>query len=103
MALITGPTSGLGGGFARKYASLGYDVVLVARDEQRLVALADELTCRFGVHAEALPADLSDTADRARVADRLAAGCRCWSTTPDSQPPGSSGPRRRSCCTHSST
>ncbi|WP_457135432.1 SDR family NAD(P)-dependent oxidoreductase [Mycobacteroides abscessus] len=74
VALITGPTSGLGGGFARKYASQGYDVVLVARDEQRLGALADELTCRFGVYAEALPADLADAAYRARVADRLAAG-----------------------------
>ncbi|WP_303755794.1 SDR family NAD(P)-dependent oxidoreductase, partial [Acinetobacter baumannii] len=56
------------------YASQGYDVVLVARDEQRLSALADELTCRYGVHAEVLPADLADAADRARVAKRLAPG-----------------------------
>ncbi|GAB5904642.1 SDR family NAD(P)-dependent oxidoreductase [Mycobacteroides chelonae] len=74
VALVTGPTSGLGGGFARKYASLGYDVVLVARDERRLGALADELTCRYGVHAEVLPADLADAADRAKVAERVAAG-----------------------------
>lgn len=74
VALITGPTSGLGAGFARKYASLGHDVVLVARDEKRLTALADELTCRYGANAEVLPADLTQAADRAKVADRVSAG-----------------------------
>jgi short-subunit dehydrogenase len=73
-ALITGPTSGLGAGFAHKYASLGYDLVLVARDEQRLSGLADELTRRHGITAEVLVADLSQAPDRAKVADRAARG-----------------------------
>jgi short-subunit dehydrogenase len=64
----------LGAGFARKYASQGYDVVLVARDERRLNALADELSCRYRVSAEVLPTDLTQAADRAKVAERLSQG-----------------------------
>lgn len=70
-ALITGSTSGIGVGYARD----GYDVILVARDVDRLTQLADELQNEAGC-TEILPADLSDLADCDKVADRLRAGVR---------------------------
>jgi short-subunit dehydrogenase len=73
IALITGPTSGIGGGYARRYARDGYDLVLVARDVGRLEKLADELRGDGG-QIEILPADLADAAGRDKVADQLARG-----------------------------
>ncbi|MBF6329048.1 SDR family NAD(P)-dependent oxidoreductase [Nocardia transvalensis] len=74
VAVVTGPTSGIGQGYAVRLASLGYDLVLVARDEQRLNALAEDVSRRFATRAQVLRADLTDAADRERVAARIAEG-----------------------------
>lgn len=70
-ALVTGASAGLGLEFAWQLATARHDVVLVARDEERLRRLAAQLEAAAGVRAEVLVADLSVRADLDRVADRL--------------------------------
>ena len=70
-ALVTGASAGLGLEFAWQLATARHDVVLVARDEGRLTRLKGQLEAAAGVHAEVLPADLTDRADVERVAQRL--------------------------------
>src|ERR1700757_5264334 len=76
VALITGPTSGSGEGFATRYAADGYDLVLVARDEARLQKLAEDLSEQHGAQSELLVADLAKADARDRVAERLSRGVR---------------------------
>ncbi|HSI79505.1 MAG TPA: SDR family oxidoreductase [Solirubrobacterales bacterium] len=70
-ALVTGASAGIGVGIARELASRGQGVVLVARREDRLRALASELAGDHGVRAEPIAADLADADARDRLADRI--------------------------------
>ncbi len=58
-ALITGASSGIGYAFAHCFARGGFDVVLVARREQRLQALAKDLASRHHVTATVIVQDLT--------------------------------------------
>jgi uncharacterized protein len=71
VALVTGATSGIGLEYSRRLAQLGHDLVLVARDEDRLRGLAEELTETTARKAEVLVADLADSAALRRVEERL--------------------------------
>lgn len=71
-ALITGPTAGLGLAFAHQLAARGCDLVLVARDTERLDALREELQRISSVQVECLPADLADREQLAVVEARVA-------------------------------
>ena len=71
-ALITGASTGIGAVYADRLAKRGHDLILVARDEARLNALAERLRAETGVKVEVLKADLTDKADLKRVEQRLA-------------------------------
>jgi len=66
-ALITGASTGIGAVYADRLARRGYDLILVARNQARLRALASRLTSETGQAVETVAADLNDKADLARV------------------------------------
>lgn len=61
-ALITGASEGLGREFAILAAQSGFDVILTARQEDKLQALAQQLEQEYHVAVVVLPADLADAA-----------------------------------------
>ena len=70
--LVTGASSGIGAEIARNLAARGHGVTLVARREDKLRALADELAEAHGIRAEVLAADLADDDARTALVDRVA-------------------------------
>jgi len=71
-ALITGASGGIGLELARLFAADRFDVVLVARSEDKLRATAEELHRAHGVTAHVYPTNLGDPAAPGRICDRLA-------------------------------
>jgi len=69
--LITGATAGLCASFTRRFAAEERNLVLVARDVDRLAAIAADLRERYPITVEVLPADLSTEAGCRAVADRI--------------------------------
>jgi uncharacterized protein len=70
-ALVTGASSGIGKEYARQLAGRGYDLVLVARDGQRLKQVGDSLVEEYGVSYEVLKADLTNEKDVLKVVKRI--------------------------------
>lgn len=71
IALVTGATSGIGEEFCWQLAAAHHDLVLVARREDKLHKLAEDLRQIAGVNAEVIVADLGVAGDVERVAQRL--------------------------------
>jgi uncharacterized protein len=66
-AIVTGSSSGIGADIARQLARRGHGVTLVARREDRLKELADELAQAHKVRTEVIAADLTDAHSRAEL------------------------------------
>jgi hypothetical protein len=69
---VTGASSGIGVELARQLAGRGLGLTLVARREERLRELADELSSAHGIRTETISADLTDDATPARLATAIA-------------------------------
>jgi uncharacterized protein len=71
-ALVTGGSTGIGAAFARRLARDGYDLIIVARNRDRLETLAKQLRSDHGAAVEPLPADLTNSAELRVVEDLIA-------------------------------
>jgi len=99
-ALITGGTSGIGAAFARALAARGDDLVLVARNPDRLSEAAMDLKERYAISVETIVADLAVRDEVTGIAERLSSveqpidmlinnagfGIRAKLTDPDTTP-----------------
>lgn len=72
-ALITGASAGIGAQLAWVYAKHGWDLVLTARREAALAAVADDLREQYGARVDVLPADLADPAAPSALVEAMTA------------------------------
>jgi short-subunit dehydrogenase len=72
LAVVTGASAGIGKEFCEQLAGRGHDLLLVARDGNRLQALKLDLEQRYGVGVEVFPADLTIDTDISLLAETLA-------------------------------
>lgn len=70
-ALVTGASSGIGAIYAERLAARGFDLLLVARDQERLDAAASKLRAEHGVQVEVLKADLTQKDEVLKLEQRL--------------------------------
>lgn len=77
VALITGASSGIGEALAHRFARAGHDLVLVARNADKLRTLAGTLVPEHGIKVWAAPADLSDPGAAAGLAGAMTRARRC--------------------------
>src|SRR5262245_7613575 len=70
-ALVTGASSGIGAEIARELARRGYHVTLVARREERLRSLADEISSDLDGEAALITCDLSEASERSRLLEGI--------------------------------
>jgi uncharacterized protein len=70
-AVVTGASQNIGEALATELAARGHHVIITARREDVLNALAAKLTDRYGVTVEVRPVDLADPAERAKFCDEL--------------------------------
>jgi short-subunit dehydrogenase len=70
-ALVTGASSGIGAIYAERLAARGFDLLLVARDQERLETAASKLRAEHGVQVEVLKADLTQKDEVLKLEQRL--------------------------------
>lgn len=69
--LITGASGGLGKAFAREFAEHGFNLVLVARSENKLKEICSDFSNRYRIRAEYICENLSDTSAPQRIYDEI--------------------------------